>query len=249
MPARPVTGILETVDTSGESVISIVSHLIALALLVNVGMRMVPARLTFPWPALVFGVVIGVPSLLQSVFPQITDALARDPHAELAGQWWRVVTALLAQDGGLVAAIFNLVVVLLALVAGTWIWGPWRATVLYLVPSIVLNLLAVAWRQPGGGSSFANDGLIFSVFALALLIGTRDARRPSRGQTLVVRVCAAIGVLVAIVLAVAGDAHGVAMLLGLVLGFAFGLPRLSRPAISPADPSTADRNGPPSAAG
>lgn len=224
------TGILESVDTSGESVISIVGHLIVLALLVNVGMRMIPARRPFPWPALVFTVVIGVPSLLQSAFPQITHALARDPQAELGGQWWRILTALLAQDGGLVAAIFNLIVVLLALVAGTWIWGPWRAVVLYLVPSIVLNLLALAWRQPGGGSSFANDGLIFSVFALALLIGTRDALHPSRGHTLVVRVCAGIGVLVAVVLVVADDAHGVAMLLGLALGFAFGVPRLSRQA-------------------
>lgn len=214
-------------DTSGESVISSVSQLIVLALFVNVALRMVPPRRPFPWPALVFGVVIGVPSLLQPVFPQITDALARDPRAELAGaQWWRILTALMAQDGGPVAAAFNLVVVLLALTAGTWIWGPWRATLLYLIPSVVLNVLAVMWGRPGGGSSFANDGLIFSIFALGLLIGTEEARRQSSGHTLVVRVCAGIGAVVAVVLVATGDAHGVAMLLGLAEGFAAGAPRM-----------------------
>ncbi|MHA7984339.1 hypothetical protein ACX9R5_00915 [Rathayibacter sp. CAU 1779] len=206
-------------DTSGESLVSIVGHLLVLAMFVNVGIRMLPSTRPVPWPALVFVVVIGVPSLLQPVIPAIPDALARDPHAILAdGQWWRILTALVAQDGGEVAAIFNLLVVAVALTFGTWIWGPWIATALYVVPSIVLNLLAVAWDRPGGGSSFANDGLMFSVFALALLIGTRDAARPSSRSTMLVRVCAGISVVVAIVLVVSWDAHGVAMLLGLVLG-------------------------------
>lgn len=211
-------------DTSGESVASIVGHLVVLALFVNVGIRMLPSARPFPWPALVLVVLIGVPSLLQTWVPQITDALARDPHATLArGEWWRIATALAAQDGGLVAAAFNLVVVALALTLGSWIWGAWLATALYLVPSIGLNLLAViVWHAPGGGSSFANDGLIFSVFALALLIGTKDARHPSPRPAVVVRACAGAATVVAIVLVVAGDAHGVPMLLGLALGFGAG---------------------------
>ncbi|QDZ15902.1 rhomboid family intramembrane serine protease [Humibacter ginsenosidimutans] len=208
-------------DTSGESLVSIIGQLVVLALFVNAGVRMLPSIRRFPWPALVLAVIIGVPSLLQFALPGLTDALARDPDATLRhGQWWRILTALLVQDGGPVAAVFNLVVVALALTLGTWIWGPWLAVALYLVPSIVLNLLAVAWGQSGGGSSFANDGLMFSVFALGLLIGTRDAARASQASTISVRVCGAIGVLVAIVLVATGDAHGVAMLFGLVLGAA-----------------------------
>ncbi len=210
-------------DTSGTSIVSIVGDLLVLVLFVSCGVRMLPAARPFPWPAAAFAVVIGVPSLLQPLVPQIARSLARDPHATLAqGQWWRIVTALLAQDGGEAAAIFNLVVLAVALAFGTWIWGPWLAIVFYLVPSIVLNLLAVAWNRPGGGSSFADDGLIFSVFALALLFGTRDAARGSARSTVSVRVLAAAAVVVAVVLVVTGDAHGVAMLVGLALGLGAG---------------------------
>ena len=225
-------GILESVDTSGESLLSIVGDLVVLALFVNTGIRMLPVARPFPWLALVVTVVIGVPSLLQPVFPAITRALARDPHATLVhGQWWRILTALLAQDGGETAAGFNLVVVALVLVFGGWIWGQWLALALFVVPSIVLNLLAVAWGQSGGGSSFASDGLIFSVFALALLIGTRDAVRSWRIGSIVVRVCASAAGVIAIVLVIAGDAHGVAMLLGLGLGIvAWAMTRRTRAA-------------------
>jgi hypothetical protein len=208
------------VDTSGESIASIVGHLVVLVLFVNVGVRMLPAVRPFPWPAVVLSVLIGVPSLVQNWVPQLTDALTRDPNATLRqGQWWRILTALGAQDGGLVAAAFNLVVVALALTLGGWIWGRLLATALYLLPSIILNVVAVfVWHAAGGGSSFANDGLMFSVFALALLVGTRDARHPSPRSIVVVRVCACLATVVALVLVATGDAHGVAMLLGLVLG-------------------------------
>ncbi len=207
-------------ETSGTGALSVAAQIVLIALFVNVGFRMLPASRPFPWLAPVVVVVVGVPSLLQGAFPVITETLARDPHRTVAdGEWWRVLTALLAQDGELVAAIFTLVVVALAVTLGTWIWGPWLALALFLAPSIVLNVLAVLWNRPGGGSSFASNGLMLSICALAVVIGTGDARRPSRQATMLVRILGLVALAVGVVLTVAGDAHGVAML----LGFAFGL--------------------------
>jgi membrane associated rhomboid family serine protease len=205
------------VDTSGDGTANVVLYLVVLALWVNVVIRLLPTSTLprrFPLVALVFAVLIGVPSLLQFGMPQLTKALERIPSLTVhEGQWWRVVTALAAQDGGLPGAIFNLIVVIAVVTLGEWIWGRWRTIVLFLGPSIILNLLAIAWNQSGGGSSFASDGLLMSMCGLAL--ATR--------RNLIAKLCAVVAVGIGVVLVVLNDAHGVAILLGAVLGVIFGL--------------------------
>jgi membrane associated rhomboid family serine protease len=202
------------VDTSGESPLSIILDLVVLVVGLQVAVRLPPVNRRLPIVAIVSTIVIGVPSLLQYAFPVIGAVLSRRPSLELSGQWWRVFTALLAQDGGLVGAIFNLLVVAVVVTFGERAWGRWRVVVLFLAPSIVLNLLAVLWHATGGGSSFASDGLLLSMCALGVL----KIRRP------LVVVCSAIALAAAVVLIIANDAHGVAMVLGVGLGLLFGLP-------------------------
>jgi membrane associated rhomboid family serine protease len=203
------------VDTTGESTLSIILDLVVLVAGLQVAARLRPTNRRFPIVALVSTIVIGVPSLLQFAIPSIGTALSRQPSLELQGQWWRVLTALAAQDGGLVGAIFNLLVVAVVVTLGERAWGRWRTVVLFLGPSIVLNLLALAWNATGGGSSFASDALLLSMCALGVL----TLRRP------LIPVCAAVAAAAGIVLVVANDAHGVAMLLGAVLGLGFGYAR------------------------
>lgn len=203
-------------DTSGESLPSILLFIVVLVLFVTIAIRIIPARpRPFPVVAVVAVITIGVPSLLQFAVPEIGAALTRSPDLTIHhGQWWRILTAIAAQDGGLVAAIFNLLVIAAAVAVGEWVWGRWRAVVLYLLPSVVLNLVAVfVWHATGGGSSFADDGLMLSVCGLGLVASSR----------VVVRVCASAAILVGVVLVVLGDAHGVAMLLGAALGILFAL--------------------------
>jgi hypothetical protein len=202
-------------DTSGESALSIVLDLLVLVAGLQVAVRLPVQRRRFPVVALVLTVVIGVTSLLQFPFPPIGEALGRQPSLELHGQWWRVVTALMAQDGGPAGAIFNLLVVAVVTTFGEWAWGRWRMLVLFLGPSVVLNLLALAWNASGGGSSFASDGLLLSMCALGVVV-TRRRLFVS---------CTAIALAAAVVLVVANDAHGVAMLLGAALGAVFALLR------------------------
>ena len=205
-------------DTSGESTLSVVLFIVLLGLFVQVGPRLLRERVprrTFPWLAAALALAIGIPSLLQFAAPAVGDALARNPDQTIQhGQWWRILTAVAAQDGGLAGAIFNLIVLIAVVAISQWIWG-WRMTLLlFFVPSVVLNLLAVfAWHQPGGGSSFATGGLLTSLCGLAL-VTTRDV---------IARICAALAVAIGVVLVATNDAHGVAILLGAVFGVLFGL--------------------------
>ncbi len=215
-------------DTSGESALSIVLAIVVLALFAGVTARPLWRRaVRRPWPAVVAVVVVGVPSLGQFIWPQLGDALMRDPEATLRrGEWWRVLTALLAQDGGAPAAIFGLVVVALVMLAGNAVWGWWRSALVFLGCSVVLNLAALGW-QSGGGTSFASDGLLMAVSASLALDG-------GRGQ----RWAAAIQLAAGVVLVMADDAHGVALVLGFAIGAA--LTALSRRAARAVGPEIRD---------
>jgi energy-converting hydrogenase Eha subunit E len=204
-------------DTSGDGTANVILYLVVLALFAQIVARVMRewrVRPTVPWLALLLAVVVGVPSLVQFAWPSIGDALMRDPPLTLHdGQWWRVVTSVAAQDGGLVAAIFNLVVIVGVVAAAEWLMGWWRALVLFVVPSIILNLLAIAWNAQGGGSSFASDGLLASVVALALV----------RSRSRVVRWLGIAVIAIGIALVAINDAHGLALLVGAALGAAFAL--------------------------
>jgi len=210
-------------DTSGESALSIVLDIVVLALFAGVTARPLwRGALRRPWPAVVAVVVVGVPSLLQFAWPALGSALMREPDATLRhGEWWRVLTALFAQDGGIAAAVLNLLVVAIVMLAGNAVWGWWRAGLLFLGISVVLNLAALAW-QPGGGTSFASDGLLMATSARLALDGAGTGPGAVGGRGLaggsVLRVAAAVQLAAGVVLVAAGDAHGVALVLGFAVG-------------------------------
>ena len=205
-------------DTSGSSFASIVVALVVLAAFLASAPRMLrlsgrPIRV--PVLAVVLVVVIGIPSIAQYLgVPAVGDALRREPDATLQhGEWWRVLTSLLAQDGGLVAAIFGLVVVAVAIAFSGWIQGAWLTLAIFLFCSIVLNLLAIGWGAVGGGTSFASDGTMLSVLALGLV----------QARNRIVMAAAIVAIAGGILLVVIADAHGVAILLGAVIGATHGL--------------------------
>ena len=201
---------MESVDTSGTAWWSIAADLVLLALFGFVAVMVLRGRpRRAPALAVVAVLVIGIPSLLQFAVPAVGRVLERDPgrtweHAE----WWRPVTALLAQDGGLVAALFNLVVVAYVVLVAEQAWARGRTLLAFLGTSVVVNLIALAWGGHGGGSSFAVDGTM-----LALAVRTA-LTRPDAAIRVIAVVMTAIGA----GLAIAGDAHGLAMLVGAAIG-------------------------------
>ena len=228
-------------DTSGSSIASIVVALLVLAVFIRSALGMVRRsgrRRGFPWLTLVLIVVIGIPSIGQYAgWPAAGDALRREPELTLHhGEWWRVLTSLLAQDGGIVAAIYSLAVVAVVITLSSWIQGPWLTLAVFLSCSIVLNLLAIGWGAVGGGTSFASDGTMLSVLTLGLVMA-RDR---------VVMIAAIIAIAGGILLVVLDDAHGVAILLGAAIGAVHGLVRRrsdAATALSPGRSGPAARGG------
>lgn len=204
-------------DTSGTALWSIAADLLLLASFGFVAVRLLrsgPRPRPVPWLTIAAVAVVGVPSLLQFAIPGLGRVLERDPAATLAhGEWWRPLSALLAQDGGPIAAVFNLVVVGAVVLVGEWSWGRVRTLVAFLGPSLVLNLVALAWATRGGGSSFASDGLIVALTVHAAL------SRPIAS----VRAIAVGQLVIGLVLVVLNDAHGLAVLVGAAIGFLFAL--------------------------
>jgi hypothetical protein len=208
-------------DTSGTAWWSIAADLVLLATFGFVAVQLLRGARSprpVPWLTVAAVLVIGVPSLLQFAIPALGRALERDPSATLGhGEWWRPVTALLAQDGGIVAAAFNLIVVAAVVLVGEWSWGRARTLLAFVGASLVLNLIALTWAGRGGGSSFASDGLIVALTAHAALT------RPIAP----VRAIGGLQLVIGVVLVVLNDAHGLAMLVGAVLGLLIALPRVA----------------------
>ena len=224
-------------DTTGSSIASIVVALLVLAVFLRSALGMVrqsARRRGFPWLTPVLVVVIGVPSIGQYAgWPAAGDALRREPQLTLHhGEWWRVLTSLLAQDGGIWAAVYSLAVVAVVITLSTWIQGPWLTLAIFVFCSIVLNLLALGWNAVGGGTSFASDGTMLSVLVMGLVLA----------KDRVVMISAAIAIAGGILLVVLWDAHGVAILLGAAIGALHGLLR-RRGALSPGRSDPAARGG------
>ena len=174
----------------------------------------VPDRLTRGEAAAAFAIwlVVAIPSLAQLVAPAILPALSRDPQRIIAGgEPWRVITSVVVQDGGLAGTAFNLGMLAVVAPLGVRAWGAARAVLILVLVQLVFGMAATAVvAAPGAGNSAATFGLASSMAGLAA-VRHRDAGVLWR--------VAGVG-LVGIASLVIGDAHGIAMLAGLLLGAA-----------------------------
>lgn len=127
--------------------------------------------------AVVLWLAVAVPSLLQLVRPQIYAALARDLVQIGHGEWWRLLTPVLVQDGGLAGTAYNLVTLALTAPAATALWRPLRAVAVFVAGALVFNLPATyVWHDAGGGNS---GGHVLPRHLHARGPGRREPRAPS----------------------------------------------------------------------
>lgn len=193
-------------DTSGGSVAGAVLIWVVVGLAGAASQSLV-VRTRRPAVALALCLVVAVPSVLGLLVPAVFAATLRDPAAVLDGQWWRLATAIVVQDGGWPGFVSNLALLaVVGIIAGRvrrpgWIWT------VFLTCGVVFNAVALAWG-PGAGNSAATLALAAAVAASALR-QRRDVRTAA---------IAAATAVVAVVLLLLGDGHGVAVLLGLLAG-------------------------------
>jgi membrane associated rhomboid family serine protease len=207
-----------------------------------------------PWLTAAVFVPTAAMALAQLAVPSLLERLERTPSA-LHGEPWRLATALLVQDGGVIGALSNLAfLAVIGAVAEQVLPRP-RWVLHYAGVGLVAGLVATAWQPVGGGNSIAICGLTAALVLAAwrgdpslpepapqalliwcgALLGTLSdvvagpaiavavgaallARRRRERREPVLRPTAAAVVATGLVLAVAANIHGAALLAGTALG-------------------------------
>lgn len=169
---------------------------------------------SFWWPppvaAAILWSVVAVASLARLVFPGLLDVFRRQPvRTRDRGEWWRVLTAGLIEDGGVLLTVVNLLLLAVVAVAIVRVWGWYRALGLFLVGQVLWGLFTTfVFPSDGAGTTGA------TLASAATLAGLW----PVVGATRSLLAASAATFLLGVVLVIAGDAHGVAVLIGMLLG-------------------------------
>jgi hypothetical protein len=124
----------------------------------------------FPVATAVVFVVTAVTSVLGLAVPGVLAALQRTPEG-LHGDWWRTLTSLLVQDGGVLGTVSNLAFLLLLGILAERLVGPGWWLLSYLGAGLAGELAGYAWQPRGAGNSVANCGLA-GLLVVALAAGT-----------------------------------------------------------------------------
>jgi len=149
-------------------------------------------------------VLVAVPTTLQFFHPELLPLFRRDRIAIMQGEWWRLVTALFFQDGGLWGAAFNLFSLLLVASVAEQLWKKGFVVLFFFAGGIAGELAGLTWQPIGAGNSVGSFGLAASI-AVAVL--TRSAVK--RGKALALLAATADIALLAL-----RDIHGAAAITG-----------------------------------
>ncbi|MDN5761605.1 MAG: rhomboid family intramembrane serine protease [Microlunatus sp.] len=119
-----------------------------------------------PWLTGALVAVTGAGGIAQHILPDLLGQLERSP-AGLQGQWWRIVTALLVQDGGLFGLVSNMIFLGAIGAVAEQVCTRRRWMVQYFGTGLLAELVGYAWQPIGGGNSIAICGLASAVAVTA----------------------------------------------------------------------------------
>lgn len=161
-----------------------------------------------PWATLFLVAAIAIPTTLQFAFPSLLLLLRRDAEAFRAGDWWRVVTPLFVQDGGVSGSAFNLLSLIVVGTVAERLWGSTRWLIIFFLGGIGSELVSLTWQPIGAGNSLANFSLAGSMGVLCL------ADRPLPHEGLAAVLCLGAGMWLLVI----RDHHGAAVMIGGLIG-------------------------------
>jgi len=161
---------------------------------------------TFPRTTFFLILAIGIPSTLQFFFPTLLSTFQRDYERFLNGEWWRLISPLFFQDGGIYGTIFNLISLALVGSVAERTWNSKFILIIFFLGGIISQIVGFAWQPIGAGNSVGNFSLAASVAVACLM---RSSPKPV--QYLAVVALIADGVLLGM-----QDIHGAAALMGAI---------------------------------
>jgi hypothetical protein len=198
-------------STSGGGTLNVVLYLVALVPALQAGALLSGRRWAAPTPAAgLLWLLIAATSVLQIPFPELLRGLRRDPELiRRHGQYWRLLTSVAVQDGGVSGTVINLIALAIVLIFAGRLWRPAGLVLVLLLSQLTFDLLAVFLSSDvGAGNSGATLGLATSMIGAGLW----GPARP--GIAIRALVVAAAGVLLLAI----GDLHGSAVLAGMPIG-------------------------------
>jgi membrane associated rhomboid family serine protease len=213
--------------------------------------------------ATVFGVT-AFSNILQFCVPGMLERLQRTP-AGLHGDWWRTLTSLFVQDGGVAGTLSNLAFLVASGTVAEQVISRPRWLVCYFGAGLAAEFAGYAWQPYGGGNSVAICGLAgaiamalwlgderltgfapmllmfwcgallsslwYPLLAIGIAVGVLTRIGVERGVA-VARPAAVAALVTAVVVAVAQDFHGAALMAGIAIAGVLALVARRRVAVA-----------------
>ncbi|WP_371677390.1 hypothetical protein [Streptomyces sp. NBC_01276] len=195
-----------------------------------------------PWAAVALTALALAGVLTQLCWSGAMDAVDDDPAKS---GWWRVVTAVFMQNGGLLGGAWNIATLAAVAALADWFWGAPRTLALFLagilLPEHLDALLGVGGHHSTDPRNFAGSSgatyFLGATLAAALLLRALRARRADAagaGRAKELLLAAGVPVLGLVLWFAQANGHGLVSCYGFLLGaLALCLPG-PRPATAPA---------------
>jgi rhomboid protease GluP len=145
--------------------------------------------------------------IAQLLFPGLLIFFERDTTRILAGEWWRIVSALFFQDGWRLGGLTNIVTLFWIGSVVEQVQSRWYWLLVSIAGALVAECFALRWQPVGAGNSVATCSL-----AGSLILNRSFSHVPTLSKVL-----RAGAIVVACFLVAAHDLHGVAGMAGILL--------------------------------